>query len=152
MINDSAMTQFITGIAQRDILIPTDAKDMAFIITKLDNAPMSIHNFMFRPALFRMYSKPSTYEALCQHVGAPQPDKRPPDFKSMEKALTKAYVAREPIWGGTFYPATLKAVTFLNGKVKLFPKATTPTLKANRDIQVFKTIWSALEKDGTLQA
>ena len=152
MINDSAVNRFITSIARRDILTPKDAKDMSFIISKLNNARMSIHNFMFRAALFRMYSKPSTYEALCQHVGAPQPDSRPPDFKSMEKALVKLYAAREPVWGGMFYPATLRAVTFLNGKVKLFPQATTPTLKANRDIQVFKTIWSALEKDGTLQA
>ena len=134
------------------MLTPKDPKDMSFIISKLDNARMSIHNFMFRAALFRMYSKPSTYEALCQHVGAPQPDIRPPDFKSMEKALVKLYAAREPVWGGMFYPATLRAVTFLNGRVKLFAKTNTPPLKANRDIQVFKTIWSALEKDGTLQA
>ena len=152
MIDDSAVKRFIAHITQSDILTPRDPKDMSFIISKLDNARISIQNFMFRAALFRMYSKPSTYEALCEHVGAPQPDGLPPDFKGMEKALVKLYAAREPVWGGMFYPATLRAVTLRNGRVKLFTKATTPALKANRDIHVFKTIWSALAKDGTLQA
>ena len=152
MINDSAVKRFIADISQADMLTPNDPKDMSFIIPTLDDARMSIHNFMFRAALFRMYSKPSTYEVLCQHVGAPQPDSRPPDFKGMEKALVKLYAARDPVWGGMFYPATLKAVTLLNGRVKLLPKATTPTLRANRDIHAIKHIWSALEKDGTLQA
>ena len=107
MINDTAMNRFIRGIAQGDILNPKDAKDMAFIIPKLNNGRMTIHNFTFRAALFRMYSKPSTYEALCQHVGAPQPGSRPPDFKSMEKALVKLYAARESVLGGMFYPCLL---------------------------------------------
>ena len=152
MINESAVKRFTTGIARRELEVPKDAKDMSFIISKLNKARMSIHNFMFRSVLFRMYSKQSTYEALCNHVGAPQPDSRPPDFKSMEKSLVKLYAARQPVWGGMFYPSTLKAVTFLNGRVKIFPKPTTPTLQANRDIHVFRTIWSALEKDNTLQA
>ena len=95
MFNDSAMNGFITSILQCGIMNLEDAKDMAFIIPKLNNARMSIHNFMFRASLFRMYSKPSTYKALCQHVGAPQPGSRPPDFKSMKKALVKLYAARE---------------------------------------------------------
>ena len=95
MFNDSAMNGFITSILRCGIMNLEDAKDMAFIIPKLNNARMSIHNFMFRASLLRMYSKPSTYKALCQHVGAPQPGSRPPDFKSMKKALVKLYAARE---------------------------------------------------------
>ena len=152
MINDAAMTQFITGIAQRDILHPIDAKDMAFIIPKLNNARTSIQNFMFRAAMFRMYSKPSTYEALSPYVNASMRGDRAPDFQRMEKALAKLYAAKAPVWGGMFYPATLKVVMFRNGKVKHFHKISTPTQKANRDIQVFKTIWSALVKDDTLQS
>ena len=68
MVDGTAMTQFITGIKQRDILHPIDAKDMAFIIPKLNNARTSIHNFMFHAALFRMHSNPITYEALCHYV------------------------------------------------------------------------------------
>ena len=152
MFNDSAMNGLITSILRCGIMNLEDAKHMAFIIPKLNNARMSIHNFMFRASLLRMYSKPSTYKALCQHVGAPQPGSRPPDFKSMKKALVKLYAARESVWGGMFYPATLRAVKFLNGKVKTFAKVTTPTQQANRDLHVFKTIWSALEKDNTLRA
>ena len=100
------VNRLITGIARRDILTPKDAKDMSFIISKLDNARMSIHNLMFRTALFTMYSKPSTYEALCKRAGAPQPDSCPPDSKSMEQALVKLYAAREPVWGGMFYMST----------------------------------------------
>jgi len=126
MFCDDAMNRFVAGTARREILTPRDAKDMSFIIKKVDNARMSIHNFMFRAALFTMYSKPSTYEALCQHVGAPKPDSCRPDFKRMEKALVTLYAAPEPVWGGMFYPSTLRAVTFLNGRVKLFPNTTTP--------------------------
>ena len=95
MFNDSAMNGFITSILRCGIMNLEDAKDMAFIIPKLNNARMSIHNFMFRASLLRMYSRPSPYKALCQHVGAPQPGSRPPDFKSMKKALVKLYAVRE---------------------------------------------------------
>ena len=152
MVNGTAMTQFITGIKQRDILHPIDAKDMAFIIAKLNNARTSIQNFMFHAALFRMYSNPPTYEALCQYVDASMHDDRAPDFQGMEKALAKLYAAKAPVWGGMFYPATLKSVTFRNGKVRHFRKISTAAQKANRDIQVFKTIWAAMVKDDTLQS
>ena len=150
MIDRSAVNKLSADILKRDMLTSKDPKDMAFILPELDGAHLSIHNFIFRAALFRMYSKQSTYLALCKHVGAPQPNKKDPDWKSMEKALASLYAGPEPVWGGMFYPATLKAAIGANRRFKWFRNVKTPALKADRDIQAFKAIWAALQKNDKL--
>ena len=120
MMDTTAVNQLAKDIAKRDMLTPKDPKDMAFILQELNGAKMSIYSFMFRAALFRLYSKPSTYQALCTHVGAPQPDRTDPDWRGMEKKLTGLYAGPEPVWGGMFYPATLKTAKLANGHLKCF--------------------------------
>ena len=64
--------------------------------------------------------------------------------------MASLYAGPEPVWGGMFYPATLKAVRASSGRFKCFRDVSTPALKANRDVHAFKAVWSALQKDDKL--
>ena len=101
---------------------------------------------MFHSVLFRMYSKESTYRALSEHAGAAQPGKNEPNWLGMEAALAKLYAGSDAVWGGMFYPATLRAVKDKTGRWRKL-QAATPKQQAKRDMHVFTTVWAALCKD-----
>ena len=120
MLDTRAQHVLIRDTLSKDLLTSKDPKDMSYILGKLRGRKMSIHCFMFHAALFRMYSKDSTYEALSKHAGALQPGVRKPDWAGLQQTLAHLY--REPgcVWGGMFYPATLRRVKLDNDKWKVF--------------------------------
>ena len=150
MIDTHSVDALIKDIRKREMLTARDPKDMAFILKELSGANFSISSFMFRCALFRLYSRPGTYTALAKHVRQRQPGSKGPDWRSMQKTLARMYAGLEPVWGGMFYPATLKAVKLANGKTKMFKNVKTPAQQAERDIHLVKVVWSALQQDTTL--
>ena len=149
MFSDKALQKWADDIKQSEMLTAKDPKDMAFILPRLKGTRMSIHRFLFSSALFRMYSKRETYEALnpfCRYAVAHQ---RGPDWIGMENKLTQLYEDPSPVWGGMFYPATLIAAKDEEGEWKTFRHLTTAKQKANRDMHVFKAVWKALCRDDT---
>jgi len=88
MFSDKALQKWANDIKQSEMLIAKDPKAMAFILPRLKGNRISIHRFLFSSALFRMYSKRETYEALnpfCRYAVAHQ---RGPDWIGMENKLT----------------------------------------------------------------
>ena len=151
MIDQQALAKLAEDTFDREMITTIDPKDMSYILPELDGLRMGIEAFLAHSILFRMYNKQATYEALKKHAGALQPGKRDPDWAGMEKELTTLYAGSEAVWGGMFYPATLRAAKLGNGKWKRFKRGgvTTPQDKAFRDVHVFKAVWNALCKDGT---
>ncbi len=98
---------------------------------------------MFHSVLFRMYSKESTYRALSEYAGAAQLGKDEPNWLGMEAALAKLYAESDAVWGGMFYPATLRAAKGKTGRWRKL-QAATPKQQAKRDMHVFTTVWAAL--------
>ena len=155
MLKGRAVDALVRDIMSTDVLTARDPKDMAYILEKLRGQSMTPHRFMFHVVLFRMYSKDSTYDVLSKHVGACQPGRQSPDWTGMTKALASLYRAPEAVWGGMFYPATLRSVRLRSGRWKKFSNVTEggaaqPAMQANRDMHAFKMVWKALEADDTL--
>ena len=100
---------------------------------------------MFHSVFSRMCSKESTYRALNEHAGAAQPGKNKPNWLGMEAALAKLYAGSDAVWGGMFYPATLRAVKDKTGRWRKL-QAATPKQQAKRDMRAFTTVWAALCK------
>ena len=146
MINDIALKKLAGQAHQRNLLTKMDPRDMSFILRALHQSKLSIHGFMFHSVLFRVYSKESTYRALSEHAGAAQPGKNEPNWLGMEAALAKLYAGSNAVWGGMFYPATLRAVKDKTGRWRKL-QAATPKQQAKRDMHVFTTVWAALCKD-----
>ena len=92
-----------------------------------------------------MYSKESTHRALSEYAGAAQPGKDEPNWLGMEAALAKLYAESDAVWGGMFYPATLRAVKDKTGRWRKL-QAATPKQQAKRDMHVFTTVSAALCK------
>ena len=143
MINSMAVEKLGDNAYKRDLLTKKDPKDMSFILRALHRSRFSIHKFLFHSVLFRMYSKESTYTALRKHASAPQPGIREPDWAGMEVELANLYAGSDPVWGGMFYPATLRKAKCESGRWRKF-RAATPADKAKRDVQVFKVVWAAI--------
>ena len=78
-----------------------------------------------------MYSKESAHRALGEYVGAAQPGKHEPNWLGMEAALAKLYAESDPVWGGMFYPATLRAAKDKAGRWRKL-QAATPKQQAKR--------------------
>ena len=119
------------------------------ILPKLDGARISVRRFILLSALFRMLSKPETYEArrkYCRNAVAGQCD---PDWTEMINKLEELYSSPEPVWGGMLYPATLTAAKSKNGSWKTFHILRTARQRAARDVHVFKAVWTALCEDVT---
>ena len=109
MINDPAVDKLADQAYQRNMLTKLDPLDMSFIVRALHQSKLSIHGFMFHSILFRMYSKESTYTALSEHAGAAQPGKDEPNWLGMVAVPAKHYAESDAVWGGMFYPATIRA-------------------------------------------
>ena len=78
MFDARALRKMLAAIRQSPVRTVRDPKDMAFIITELNGARMSLRALLFHAMLFRMHSNPVVYEALAQHVRASSPDVAPP--------------------------------------------------------------------------
>ena len=99
-----------------------------------------------------MYSKPVTYMALCKLFDNAGPGQQDPDCDGMVRQLTTLYSSPQPVGGGMFYPATLKAARDNNGRWEWFSNLKTDHQRAARDVYVFKVVWTALCKDNTTEA
>ncbi len=145
------------AVRKSDMLTAKDTKDMSFILPLLDKQRLSIHNFIFKSILFRMYSKKETYVALepfsrCARVGSHHTrDSTPPSWIGMEKKLAELYAQQTPVWGGMFYPSTLSAVLDRTGNWKCLKSIEGPNDQAYRDMHVFQCAWDALTHDTTPQ-
>ena len=139
MINDLAVDKLADQAYQRNLLTKLDPQDMNFILRALHRSRLSIRGFIFHSVLFRMYSKESTYRALAEYAGAAQPGKDEPNWLGMEAALAKLYAGSDAVWGGVFYPATLRAVKDKTGRWRK-PGAATPKQRARRDMHVLTTV------------
>ena len=146
MIDDTALHKLGDDAYERNLLTKNDPKDMSFILQALHQSKMSIRAFLFHSVLFRMYSKEATYTTLCKYAGAAQPGKDEPDWPGMQAALAELYAGPDAVWGGMFYPATLRAAKSENGRWQKL-RGATPKQKAARDMHVFKAAWVALCKD-----
>ena len=157
MFSMRALKTQATAVKNSDMLTAKDAKDMSFILPLLDMQRLSIHNFIFRSILFRMYSKKETYVALepfsrCARVGSHHTrDSTAPNWIGMEKKLAELYAQQTPVWGGMFYPSTLIAAMDGTGKWKYFKKSSGPNDQAYRDMHVFRCAWDAITQDTTPQ-
>ena len=134
------------------ILTPKDPKDMAYILPVLHGCDVSFQRFIALSVLFRMYSKPETYMALCKFFDKAVPGRQDPDWDGLVRELATLYSSPQPVWGGMFYPATLKAARDNNGRWKRFRNLKTDHQRATRDVHVFKIVWTALCKDNTTDA
>ena len=146
MINDRALDKLADQAYQRNMLTKMDPQYMNFILRALHQSKLSIHGFLFHSVLFRMYSRESTYRALGEYAGAAQPGKDEPDWLGMEAALAKLYAESDPVWGGMFYQASLRAAKDKTGRWRKL-QAATPKQQAKRDMHVFTAVWAALCKD-----
>ena len=108
MLNQTSLDTLVDDIKSRDLLTAKDAKDMSYILNKLRGRRMSVHGFWFHCALFRIHSKPDTYEALAKHASALQPSGKDPEWGGMQTTLAQLY-SRGKVWGSMFYPSTLRA-------------------------------------------
>ena len=152
MFSQPVIETLVSHIKETPMLTSNDPKDMAFILPKLDRARISMHRSVLSSALFRMYSKPTTYTALSQYCRNAVANRCDPDWTGMENKLEQLYSSPEPVWGGMFYPATLIAAKSKNGSWKTFRNLRTNKQRANRDVHVFKAVWAALCQDGTATA
>lgn len=143
MFCQESLQSLVNDIKSRDVLTAHDPKDMAYIMSKLKDRRISIHGFWFHCALFRIYSNPDTYKVLGKHAGALQPSGRAPDWSRMRTTLAELY-AKGSVFGGLFYPMTLRAVKSRDGGWRTFSKLTSPIQKAQRDVLVFKIIWQGI--------
>ena len=134
------------------ILTSEDSKDMAFILPVLHGSHVSFQQFIVLSVLFRMHSKSETYMALCKFFDNAVPGRQDPDWAGLVRELTTLYKSPNPVWGGMFYPATLKAARDNNGRWKSFRNLKTDHQRATRDSYVFRAVWSALCKDNTTDA
>ena len=143
MLSEKALHALVRDIKARDLLTRLDPKDMAYILTKLHGRRMSIHCFWFHCALFRIYSKPKTYEELSKHAGALQSGGRGPDWTGMQLTLERLY-SEGTVWGGMFYPATLRKGKRKGKRWHVFTKVSTPAQKASRDVMAFQILWEGI--------
>ena len=77
---------------------------------------------------------------------------REPDWTGMIAKLQELHDSSQTVWGGMFYPATLIAAKSKNGSWKTFRKLRTAQQKADRDVHVFQSVWTAMCKDNTAKA
>ena len=134
------------------ILTLRDAKDMAYILPVLHGCDVSFQRFIALSVLFRMYSKPETYQALSKFFDHAEPGGQDPDWDGLVCELASLYSSPQPVWGGMFYPSTLKAVRNNNGRWRQFRNHGNNQQRAVRDVHVFKVVWTALCKDNTAEA
>ena len=148
MLNQKRLDSLVDDTKSREVLTPQDPNDMAYILNKICGRRKSIHGFWFHCALFRMHSNPETYEALTKHAGALQPGGNAPDWAGMQTTLAQLY-SEGKVWGGLFYPSTLRAGKSRGGGWRTFKKLMTPAQKAARDILAFKIIWDGITAGAT---
>jgi len=150
MIDIDAIDELAEEAFQRTMLTKKDPRDMNFILPLLEDTSMPIDSFLFHSALFRMYSKVETYETLSPFASPSRLRTTEPDWQAMEGALAELYGGPEAVWGGMFYPATLRAVKGENGRWKKLP-AKTPRQQAVRDVHVFRAVYAALGKNDSVK-
>ena len=148
MLNPKELESLLDGIRSRDLLTPQDPKDMSFILNKLRGRRLSIHGFWFHCALFRVHSNPDTYEALAKHASAIQPGAKGPSWGPMQTSLAQLY-SEGKVWGGLFYPSTLRAGKSRGRGWRTFKKLRTSSDKAERDILAFRIVWDAITAGAT---
>ena len=146
MFNDVACDMLAAQAYQRNLLTKLDPKDMSFILRALHQSKLSIHGFMFHSVLFRMYSKESTYRALSEYAGAAQPGKDEPNWLGMEAALAKLYAESDAVWGGMFYPATLRGAKEKNWTTEEAPGRNSEPAGKEGHARVHNTVGSALQR------
>ena len=144
MINDLAFEKLADQAYQRNLLTKLDPQYMSFILRALHQWQLSIHGFMLHSVLFRMYSKESTYRALSEYAGAARPGKDEPNRLGMEAALAQVYAETGAVWGGMFYPTTLRAAKDKTGRCRKL-QAAIPKQQAKRDTHVHNRAGSALQ-------
>ena len=91
MLNQNAVHSLVDDIKSREMLTPSDPKDMSYILNKLRGRRRSIHGFWFHCAFFRIHINPGTYEALTKHASALQPGGNAPDWAGMHTTLAQLY-------------------------------------------------------------
>ena len=146
--NARALRQMLAAIRQSPVRTVRDPKDMAFIIAELNGSRMSLRALLFQAILFRMHSNPVVYLVLAQHVRASEPDVAPP-WCAMEQELRALYRTGDKVWGGMFYPSTLRSAKVGTGRWRNFTSrcgAPQPTLQAQRDVCAFRVVWAALQE------
>ena len=148
MLNQNALHSLVDDIKSREMLTIHDPKDMSYILNKLRGRRMSIHGFWFHCALFRIHSNPDTYEALAKHASALQPGGKAPDWAGMQTTLAQLY-SQGKVWGGMFYPSTLRAGKSKGSGWRTFRKLRTSAQKAERDILAFKIVWDGITAGAT---
>ena len=148
MLNQKGLDSLVDNIKSRELLTRQDPKDMSYIVNKLRGRRMSIHGFWFHCALFRFHSNPDTYEALTKHASALQPGGNAPDWAGMQTTLAQLY-SKGKVWGGMFYPSTLRAGKSRGRGWRTFRKLRTPAQKAKRDILAFKIVWDGITAGAT---
>ena len=148
MLNQNGLDSLVDDIKSRELLTCQDPKDMSYILNKLRGRRMSIHGFWFHCALFRIHSNPDTYEALTKHAGALQPGGNAPDWAGMQTTLAQLY-SKGKVWGGMFYPSTLRAGKSRGRGWRTFRKLRTSAQKAERDILAFKIVWDGITAGAT---
>jgi len=148
MLKEKALDRLVDDIKSRELLTPRDPKDMSYICKKLQDQRFTIHTFWFHCALFRMHSNPDTYEALCKHADALQLGGKPPNWSGMQASLARCYRLGK-VWGGMFYPSTLRAGKTKGKRWCTFRKVRTPAQKAKRDVLAFKIVWEGITAGAT---
>ena len=148
MLNQNGLESLVDDIKSREMLTPQDPKDMSYILHKLRGRRMSIHGFWFHCALIRIHSNPDTYEALTKHASALQPGGNAPDWAGMQTTLAQLY-SKGKVWGGMFYPSTLRAGKSRGRGWRTFRKETTLAQKSARDILAFKIVWDGITAGAT---
>ena len=148
MLNQSALGSLVDDIKSRELLTCHDTKDMSYILNKLAGQRMSTHGFWFHCALFRMHSNPDTYEALAKQAIALQPGRNAPHWAGMQTTLAQLY-SKGKVWGGFFYPPTLRAGKSRGRGWSTFRNLRTPAQKAERDVLAFKIVWNGITAGAT---
>ena len=95
-----------------------------------------------------MHSNPDTYEALSKHADALQLGGKAPNWSGMQASLAQCY-SQGKVWGGMFYPSTLRAGRSRGNMWRTFKKVRTPAQKAKRDILAFKIVWDGITAGAT---
>ena len=149
-----ALKQMFAAIRQSSVRTVRDPKDMAFIITELNGSRMSLRSLLFQAILFRMHSNPAVYLVLAQHVRASSPDDAPP-WCFLEQELRGLYRNGDSVWGGMFYPSTLRRAKVGTGRWRNCISrggAPQPALQAQRDVCALRVVWAALQENKALRA
>lgn len=144
-LNRNELSAFKERLNRATLLRATDCEDTRFFLDLYAGQDVPLNTFFMMCLAYRRFNRPSTWQTLEENrwLGA---GLSAPRWHTLRAALARLFAARTPVFGGVFYPATLRAFMRAGRWVSIGNMS-----QANRETLTLQLMWNAIPQDAVNQ-